>query len=83
MGIMGGKNKISNIEITGREFYRIKSMLKRYFNVTDVKKIIYVIEGKSVYEIVLDNGESVRLDIRENLSPTKIKYHKNKKTFYR
>jgi len=78
---MGGKNKISNIEIRGREFFRIKSILKRYFNVIDIKKILYVIKGKNVYEIVLSNGESVRLDIVEGITQRVINYHKNK-TFY-
>jgi len=82
MGIMGGKNKISNIEISrGREYFRIKSILKRYFDITDIKTIFYVIEDKHVYQIILDDDKSFRLDMYEDLEFRGVEY-REKKFFY-
>jgi len=81
MGIMGRKNKIDNIKIRGREFHRFKSLLKRYFNITGVYKIFHVIEGKRVHQVMLEDGNSVRLDVHEELEEDVIVYLQ-KKAFY-
>ncbi len=63
MGIMGGKNTIVNTEVKGREFFRMKSVIRRYFGIDGVTKILYVVDGKSVYEAIVDENKSYRLDI--------------------
>jgi len=83
MGIMGKKNKIVNIEIKGREMFRFRSILQRYFGIADINKILYVIEGKHVYHIILNNGKHIRLDMHEEISKDGIDYQRRKASYHK
>lgn len=78
MGIMGKKNKVVNIEIKDKEFFRLKTIVRRHFNIKNVEKIFYVVKGKSVYEIVIDDAKSYRLDIYVLKGPKNVKFHQSR-----
>ena len=63
MGIMKGKNKIDNIEIKGNKFLKLKEEILEELGIENVSKIIHVCKAKSVYEVVLGENKSLRLDI--------------------
>lgn len=60
---MQGKNRISNVEVKGEEFFKIKNFVEKKFDVEDIKKIHHVVKGKKVYELIVNNSKSYRLDL--------------------
>lgn len=63
MGIMGGKNKISNAKLKGTEFLVLKKILIQHFKIEHIKQILLVTEGKCVFEVVVNTNNSYRLDV--------------------
>lgn len=78
MGIMGGKNKVVNIEIIGRKHFQYRSIFRRYFNL-EATHFYKVLEDKEVYFVTLKNGSYARMDICQKNKKTlkkKTYYHK-------
>lgn len=73
---MDYKNKIVFKEVRGREFFRLKSIMRRYFKF-DAKKILQVRENKRLYQVILSNDTSVRLDVYDITSVKFKKINRN------
>ena len=73
---MDGKNKIVYKEVKGREYFRLKSIVRRYFKF-EAKQILQVRENKLMYKVVLKNNTSIRLDIYDIDSVKSKKINRN------
>lgn len=81
MGIMGKKNKISNIKVKEKDLSTLKIILSQYFNIENVKEIRLVIEGKNIFEVVVNSIKSYRLDTYNLLRKKSFGYYKKRMSY--